>query len=73
MTYPERPAQVAGPNLVTVGAAALHCDTIREWVDRGIKRGKIPFVRINGTRMVDLDVVGAYLESRAVKLSGVAQ
>jgi hypothetical protein len=50
----ERPGHEAGTRLYPVGEAARLTDYLREFVDRGIKRGKIPFRRVDGVRMVTL-------------------
>ena len=49
-----RPAS-GGPRLVTIGQAAHLTHSAREYVDKAIKRGKIPFQRVDGVRMVDLN------------------
>ena len=53
----ERPGHEAGTRLYPVGEAARLTDYLREFIDRGIKRGKIPFQRVDGARMVTLDDV----------------
>jgi hypothetical protein len=64
-----RPAS-GGQRLVTIGEAARLTHSAREYVDKAIKRGKIPFQRIEGVRMVDLNdwiewqrIITAKLES----------
>jgi hypothetical protein len=54
VTLSERPCGNAGSRLYPIGDAARLTDYLREWIDRGIKRGKIPSQRINGVRMVTL-------------------
>jgi hypothetical protein len=50
----ESPGREAGARLVTVGQAAYLTDTARDIVDRAIKRGRIPFKRVDGVRMIAL-------------------
>jgi hypothetical protein len=54
VTISERPCGNAGSRLYAIGDAARLTDYLREWIDRGIKRGKISSQRINGVRMVTL-------------------
>ena len=70
------PGQTAG-RLVTIGEAARQSGQLREHVDRAIKRGLIPFERVDGQRVVELANVFKYVERRAAEklreLSGAVQ
>ena len=67
MIETEGPGHEAGTRLYLVGEAARLTDYLREFVDRGIKRGKIPFRRVDGVRMVTLDDVLADKARRAAR------
>jgi hypothetical protein len=57
----DRPGLTAGSEWTPVGAAAREVGILREFIDRAIQRGQIPFDRINGVRVVRL------AHARAVK------
>jgi hypothetical protein len=65
MIVSDGPGREAGTRLYPVGDAARLADYLREYIDRGIKRGKIPATRVNGVRMVALDDVIADKARRA--------
>ncbi len=57
----DRPGLAAGSEWKAVGVAAREAGILREFIDRAIQRGQIPFDRINGVRVVRL------AHARAVK------
>jgi hypothetical protein len=57
----DRPGRMAGSEWKAVGVAAREVGILREFIDRAIQRGQIPFDRINGVRVVKL------AHTRAVK------
>jgi hypothetical protein len=60
MTF-DRLGHMAGSECRPVGVAAREVGILREYIDCAIKRGQIPFNRINGVRVVKL------AHARAVK------
>jgi hypothetical protein len=50
----DRLGHVAGSECKLVGVAAREVGILREYLDCAIKRGQIPFDRINGVRVVKL-------------------
>ena len=65
MDFPERPGQQAGTIMLTVGEAAQLVDRPREKIDRAIKRGRLPFTRVEGRRMVSVDDL-RHLQARGI-------
>jgi hypothetical protein len=57
----DRLGHVAGSECRPVGVAAREVGILREYIGCAIKRGQIPFDRINGVRVVNL------FHARAVK------
>jgi hypothetical protein len=57
----DTPRLMAGSECRPVGVAAREVGILREFIDRAIQRGQIPFDRINGVRVVRLS------HARAVK------
>jgi hypothetical protein len=57
----DRLGQMAGSELRPVGVAAREVGILREFIDRAIQRGQIPFDRLNGVRVVKM------AHARAVK------
>jgi hypothetical protein len=57
----DRLGLMAGSECKPVGVAAREVGVLREYLDCAIKRGQIPFDRINGVRVVKLS------HARAVK------
>jgi hypothetical protein len=57
----DTPRRMAGSEWRPVGVAAREVGILREYLERAIQRGQIPFDRINGVRVVRLS------HARAVK------
>ena len=49
------PRLMAGSEWRPVGVAAREVGILREYLERAIRRGQVPFDRINGVRVVRLD------------------
>ena len=67
MTLSEGPGLAAGTRLHPVGEAARLTDWLREFIDRAVKRGKIPLHRVDGVRTVRLEDVLAEKARRAAR------
>lgn len=50
----DRLGLMAGSEYRPVGAAAREVGILREYIDCAIKRGQIPFDRINGVRVIKI-------------------